>query len=430
MHNDTHQAPAKTSRRGVLTRAAAASAAALVAGRLIDARRAEATLGDPIRVGGAYAGDQLTEVGGTYAGPILNLWNSDVAGSANVQAVGLTASIGLDYALPPAGRSAAVFARNGRNAPGNDQYTCGVLGQAETTGGAGVYVGVLGESSGAGGTRVGVEGRSNNIGVRGLGGRIGVIALGQTAEATGLVATGQAIGVAASSVGGVGLRASSSGTALDVVGKSTFSDLLTSTAGAEFGGPVTAVSFTGDGSELTNVNPAPHNHNASFINAGTLADARLSANVPLKDAVSNVFTGGVRAATYAGDGASITGLNASNVIAGTLADARLTRNIPRRNARVTPFAGAVRAAQFSGLQGKPPAFSGLGTAQVPAGAKEVRIRARGVGPGVHVLGLFQTNPGDGVALAHVEKLRSGFKAVLNAPATRQATLAFFVVREP
>ena len=48
---------------------------------------------------------------------------------------------------------------------------------------------------------------------------------------------------------------------------------------------ITATTFSGSGSSITSIN-------ASNISSGSLADARLSSNVPLKDA-SNVMTGGI-----------------------------------------------------------------------------------------------------------------------------------------
>ncbi|MFZ4576703.1 MAG: hypothetical protein ACOYN0_20160, partial [Phycisphaerales bacterium] len=70
---------------------------------------------------------------------------------------------------------------------------------------------------------------------------------------------------------------------------------------------------------------------------GLLSDARLSNNVSLRGANqtfsgSNTFTGANvfnnTNNTYLGNGAGITALNASNISAGTLADARLSANIP------------------------------------------------------------------------------------------------------
>lgn len=73
---------------------------------------------------------------------------------------------------------------------------------------------------------------------------------------------------------------------------------------------------------------------------GSLPDARLSGNVSLRGSNqtfsgSNTFTGANvfnnTNNTYLGNGAGITSLNASNISAGTLADARLSTNVPLIN---------------------------------------------------------------------------------------------------
>src|SRR5690606_23275581 len=60
-------------------------------------------------------------------------------------------------------------------------------------------------------------------------------------------------------------------------------------------GDLAAVAFSGDYDDLTNVPstfpPAAHTHNASDINAGTLAEARLSSNVALLNRTPQTFTG-------------------------------------------------------------------------------------------------------------------------------------------
>jgi len=76
--------------------------------------------------------------------------------------------------------------------------------------------------------------------------------------------------------------------------------------------------------------------NASNISSGTLADARLSGNVPLLSA-------GVLPAV---SGANLTALNASNISTGTLADARLSGNVPLLSAGVLP---AVSGANLTAL---------------------------------------------------------------------------------
>jgi len=115
------------------------------------------------------------------------------------------------------------------------------------------------------------------------------------------------------------------------------------------GAAQTAASATNAAS--LNGQPASFYSSASNLSAGVLADARLSTNVPRLNAATSAFTGGVSAATltgtHVGDGTGVTNLNASNVISGTLADARLSANVPRLNA-ANVFSGAMTAASFAG----------------------------------------------------------------------------------
>lgn len=110
-----------------------------------------------------------------------------------------------------------------------------------------------------------------------------------------------------------------------------------------------------------------------------------------------------------------------------LADARLSPNIPREDAAVVPFAGKVSAAQFMGLAGKPPVFSGVAAVSVPAGKGNFVVTTAGVGAKGHVLALFQSNPGAGVSVKHIEKVGGGFRAVFTAPTKQASLLAFFVI---
>ncbi|HYF15877.1 MAG TPA: hypothetical protein VD971_12480 [Phycisphaerales bacterium] len=77
--------------------------------------------------------------------------------------------------------------------------------------------------------------------------------------------------------------------------------------------------------------PASFYTNATNLTTGTIADTRLSGNVPRLN-TSNTFTAAVSAPSFAGSGASLTSLNASNLSAGTLADARLSGNVALLNA--------------------------------------------------------------------------------------------------
>jgi hypothetical protein len=90
--------------------------------------------------------------------------------------------------------------------------------------------------------------------------------------------------------------------------------------------------FVGSGAGLTSLN-------ASNVASGTLNDGRLSANVTLK---GNVFNGANQLVqlTAGGilpvlNGSNLTALNASNIGSGTLADARLSANVALLNANNT-----------------------------------------------------------------------------------------------
>jgi hypothetical protein len=99
---------------------------------------------------------------------------------------------------------------------------------------------------------------------------------------------------------------------------------------------------------LLNNQPASFYSSASNIAAGTLADARLSTNVPRLNAATTAFTGTVAAPTFTGalNGNAATATNATqlngqsalfyqnaaNLNSGLLADARLSVNIPRLDA--------------------------------------------------------------------------------------------------
>jgi hypothetical protein len=82
---------------------------------------------------------------------------------------------------------------------------------------------------------------------------------------------------------------------------------------------------------------------------GTLADARLTSNVPRKN-VPNTFTNSITAPAFFGNGAGLTNLDAGDIAVGTLADARLSGNVALLNSSQT----------YSGT----PAFNG-GTASLP-----------------------------------------------------------------
>lgn len=91
--------------------------------------------------------------------------------------------------------------------------------------------------------------------------------------------------------------------------------------------------YAGSGAALTALN-------ASNLASGTVPDARLSNSVAIRGANqtfsgSNTFNGANlfnnTNNTFLGNGTGLTGLSASNISMGTLADARLSANVPRLN---------------------------------------------------------------------------------------------------
>ncbi len=167
-----------------------------------------------------------------------------------------------------------------------------------------------------------------------------------------------------------------------------------SAAKGTFTGTVTAPSFVGDGSGLTNLQ-------AGDIAGGTLLDARLSSNVPLKNA-NNVFTGSITATTLSGDGASLSNLNASLITTGTIDDARTS-------ATASNTAGTIvkrnSSGNFSANQMNAVAFVGSGASSF-------------VGP----VGIGTTTPGTNAVLeVSVPTLGTGINAWMVRFSNDQAT---------
>lgn len=157
-------------------------------------------------------------------------------------------------------------------------------------------------------TGIGVEGNAPGAGARGVyGNSAGASSRGVYGYSTG--SNGIGVSGQADAAGSTGVRASSTlGTALLVSGNSSF------TGDATFQSSVSAGSLSGNGSAVTALN-------GGSVSAGVLGNARLSANVPMEDASSNVFSGTMTAASFSGDGSGLMGvvpvLNATKVVSGT-----------------------------------------------------------------------------------------------------------------
>lgn len=159
-------------------------------------------------------------------------------------------------------------------------------------------------------------------------------------------------------------------------------------------GNFTAVSLTGTGAGITALN-------ASNVASGTLADARLSANVTLQ---GNTFNGPSQLVqTTAGgalpalSGVNLTGLNGSNIASGTVADIRLSANVTLQG---NTFNGVSQLVQTT-VGGSLPALSG---------ANLTSLNASNVSSGTLADGRLSTN----VDLLNANQTLTGSKTFQNA----------------
>ena len=87
---------------------------------------------------------------------------------------------------------------------------------------------------------------------------------------------------------------------------------INSNGNATYLGIVTAYSFSGFGTDITNIN-------ASNISSGTLSNSRLPSNIDV--------VGVITAYSFSGFGTNITNIDASNISSGTLSNSRLPSNV-------------------------------------------------------------------------------------------------------
>ena len=119
--------------------------------------------------------------------------------------------------------------------------------------------------------------------------------------------------------------------------------------------------IAGNGSGLNSLN-------AASLNAGTIADVRLSSNVALLNRTqifsgTNAFTNGAN--SFTGDGAGLTSLNSSSLSSGTVSDARLSGNVARLNGVNQIFTGPVSFTHISNIFSGTFAGNASGVSNVP-----------------------------------------------------------------
>ena len=167
---------------------------------------------------------------------------------------------------------------------------------------------------------------------------------------------------------------------------------------------------------LLNNQPASFYSSATNIAAGTLADARLSTNVPRLNAASTAFTGTVAAPTFTGalNGNAATATNATqlngqsalfyqnaaNLTSGLLADAGLSTNVPRLDASnifsgsSNTFQGSLNARSLVSITNP---TNALAAAQVLWSSDVPTLRVSGSGVGA-ANGLQFSTPGAPTAM--------------------------------
>jgi hypothetical protein len=367
-------------RRSILTRAAAVAAGALIA-RKATGREVEAADGDTIKVGGAYTGTKLTEVGGAHAGPAFAGYN-DGTGR------GVSGLMGLNAAVLP-----------------TDYFPTGVFGMSSAVNGVGVYGeatekfshGMWAVAKGVGSTALLAQaGQGTGIFVEAEGDRgVNGIKILSTGDGGYAESTGQ-------------FRAGFRGIAKGSHGYGLYGEAEDGTG--------TAVYATSGGDGV---------------------DARGSTAVRASGRTNGVVaTGaqfGVAGGATADDGVGVAGSAAKGIaLKGTASDPagwamRLEGRAYLKGH--TEVEGRLSASAFSGRGANPPAFTSAGRARIPRGRDSVVVTVARARRNHLVVATLQGDAGAGVAVKHALAAEGQYTFVLTAAAAKATTLAYFVFRQ-
>ncbi len=150
------------------------------------------------------------------------------------------------------------------------------------------------------------------------------------------------------------------------------------------------------------------------------------------------FTGTVEADKFVGDGSGLTNLplptasniDASKIASGTLADARLSSNVALKNTAATAdFVGAVSGKYFTGPAGLP-RFPTAGAATIRAGRSKVRVSNQAVSASAVVLAVLQSDPGKAVSIRHIAKGAGFFDVFLTGAVAAKTAVGYMIVGKP
>jgi hypothetical protein len=219
-------------------------------------------------------------------------------------------------------------------------------------------------------------------------------------------------------------------------GLKDFSSGLTVSAGnldvtgdVDASGTITGATIVGSGSGITALN-------ASNISSGTVADARLTANIALLNggqtfsaltsfsagvSVTGAVnaTGAISGATISGDGSALTSLNATNISSGTLADGRLSANVALLNGGQT-FSALTGFGAGLSVTGAVNASGGIAGATISGdGSALTSLNATNISSGTIADGRLSAN----VALLTGAQTFSGSKTFSSGLVLGQSTIS-------